>query len=491
MSKATILKVLEQFRAEHQLPKDEPYDDIVAASLSYVEDDYLQQYAKLASINPAALTPDIKLLLLQSFYRQILNRLLMLNSTFVLSDDSLAQTRQIHQAVEDELDLLTKSERLLRALTETQSTNPKPVKQSDMLHEVLETIVDTSHHSIKLSSHVLELAASHSSQSATKSLEGAGASVGGLQITGVVMQGINFLLIPFAYIYYAAKGEPVPFNTSNNIKWALSGVGLALALVGVLVPPAAVAILFTAVAIGLISSIAGLAAHIVDRRKTRIKLEESRLLIDRCRKQESDYKNQTAALKAIILQHRADPFHDPHALEDDQADLKALHELYAANQQILKSALVDHYQLSMKTQQMHTNLQTMNTGFQVMLACAFLAGAVLMATPFTAPAGLTLMIVAGVLGMASFLFGKINAIRLHRKAHQSNEQAPAALHESTAHVAEILDPLHPEEELRSSVKRQPAQDQKKQGSQSQIKSARKKVDDLHDDEDDDSERPSI
>ncbi len=84
MSKQTNLTVITQFRADHQLPTDEPYDDIVAASLAYVEADYLQQYAKLASINPAQLTPDLQERLLQGFYRQVLNRLLALKSSFVL-----------------------------------------------------------------------------------------------------------------------------------------------------------------------------------------------------------------------------------------------------------------------------------------------------------------------------------------------------------------------------------------------------------------------
>ncbi len=113
--------------------------------------------------------------------------------------------------------MLTRSERLLRALSDTQAQNAKPVQPSDMLHEVLETIVDTSHHSIKLSSHVLELAASHGTHSTAKSIESVSANVSGLQTAGAVMQGINFLLVPFAYVYYAAKGEPVPFNTSNNV----------------------------------------------------------------------------------------------------------------------------------------------------------------------------------------------------------------------------------------------------------------------------------
>ncbi len=208
-------------------------------------------------------------------------------------------------------------------------------------------------------------------------------------------------------------------------------MSLALTLVGILVPPAGIAILFTTVSIGLVASIAGLAAHIVDRRNTKMKLAEAKQKIALYRKQEADYKNQTADLKAIILQHRADPYHDPHALEDDQAISKSCMNCMRRISKRLKVTLADHYQLSMKAQQTHTNLQTINNGFQVVLACAFLAGAVLMVTPFTAPAGLTLMIVAGALGLASFLFGKIQAIRLHHKSHQAGAVAPAALHEST------------------------------------------------------------
>lgn len=455
-NKPCLLIALEKFRSTHQLAGDDAYDDIVASSILYIETDYLRHYIEMADLHWADLPDETKDRIMQSFCLRVSNRLLNLSSSFTLTTDSLEQTRQIHQAVEDELDQMHRCERLLKALAENNEYVPAPAKHGDMLHDVLETVIDTSHHSVKLSSHVLELASHHAAHSASRSVADASATAaGGLQAAGLVMQGINFLLIPAIYIYYAAKREPVPFNASNNTKWALSGVGLALGLVGVLVPPAGVAILFTMAAIGLIASVAGLTAHIHDRMQTKNKLSETKALIKGYQQKLDEARSQALALKARILQHITDPYHDPRSLSEDQSQLKALHEVYGADQLAMKTAQIQQLQLVTKVHHSHSNLHAINSGFQVVLACAIIAGAVLMVTPFTAPAGLTLLIVAGALGMASLILGKLHQIRLQRNLGKVGAVMPDINHASTSHVVESLDSENPREQIMKALKPKP------------------------------------
>lgn len=73
-------------------------------------------------------------------------------------------------------------------------------------------------------------------------------------IGSFVINVVDFLLIPTGYIYKAIKKEDVPFNTENNIRWGLATVSLALAIIGMALPPAALGIAITTTAITLLIS---------------------------------------------------------------------------------------------------------------------------------------------------------------------------------------------------------------------------------------------
>lgn len=60
-----------------------------------------------------------------------------------------------------------------------------------------------------------------------------------LDIISLILEGLNFILIPMVYIEALFTGKTVPFTLSNNMKWLYAGALFALSLAAFLVPAVA------------------------------------------------------------------------------------------------------------------------------------------------------------------------------------------------------------------------------------------------------------
>lgn len=65
---------------------------------------------------------------------------------------------------------------------------------------------------------------------------------------------LDFLLVPCGYLYYKFwRKEPVPFNTENNLKWALAGLSLTLAIISTAARVASMPISFISGGVAFVS----------------------------------------------------------------------------------------------------------------------------------------------------------------------------------------------------------------------------------------------
>ena len=446
--KTNIIIALNAFRGAHQLGSDDVYDDIVAATIQSVESDYLSHYRELAGMTNDDLTDEKKEQVLKALCHQVFNRLLQQPSNFMLSEESGKEAREIQRAVDNEMAQCHRMIHLLHVYAKSSDYVPALARKNDIMQDLADTIIGSSRQAVSVTDDIVHAATYHAVKNSLLSVSHAST---GLHASGIAIQGFNFLMVPAFYIYYAAKREPVPFTVSNNIKWGLSSVALALTIIGFAVPPAGIAIMFTMVGIGLVASIAGLTTHIYERIQTKKQLGQIQKDISNCRSKIEDNHHEMMKLRKDIAQHRADPQCYMKNLQNDAKRLEALTAVNTDLHQSLKADRVKQAQLKLTAFRSHANLQTVNTGLQVVLASAFLVGAVLMVTPYTAPVGLIILAVAGSLGFASFIADKIYQIRINRIARNKNsEEAPSVVvHPSTYFVSESLDPSHDHKEVKT------------------------------------------
>lgn len=92
----------------------------------------------------------------------------------------------------------------------------------------------------------------------SKSLKTAGS---GLQITSVVLSGIDFIRIPMIYVAAFVLGKDVPFTLSKRVKWVFSAAIFALGVAALAVPAVGVPLAITAAALSLGGGIVALGRH--------------------------------------------------------------------------------------------------------------------------------------------------------------------------------------------------------------------------------------
>ena len=66
---------------------------------------------------------------------------------------------------------------------------------------------------------------------------------------------IDFLLVPAGYLYKLVKKQKLPINLDNNSKWLMAGVTLLLSIISAAVQAAATVISFVSAGLGIVFSI--------------------------------------------------------------------------------------------------------------------------------------------------------------------------------------------------------------------------------------------
>jgi cell division protein FtsB len=478
-SKNLIISEFKVFRASHDLGECSAYDDVLASTILYHENGYISRYLKIALINDAELLDIKRNAISRNYYQLVFSRLLKqaqsdaahldsaemvrvaIQDAFTLSAAQSSRGVLIDHCAYKELETLDDVNKALHDMTDDYKKifySPSTPKASSVIKEIFETFIDSGHAVISTSSQVTEQAVT------SLHLEPSGPNVDipaikEMHIAGLVLHGINFISVPAMYIYYLAKGEKIPFSFDNNLKLFLSGSALTLGIISVTVPPAALGILFTFAAIGMAASIAGMVMHIIKYARLTQKIAANKNEIETLSLQIESLKNQAAKIKQnFIIEFEKNPA-DPARLQQYATQLSSLHKNYQACRAALKYADVTRRNLAASKLQSGSPIRVLNSGLQIFLAAAFIAGAVLSLTPFTAPIGTIIMTTVAIIGLASFIAGKVDQWWQKRRADQRiyNVKADAEVavlpHESLAHVAEALDPAHAKGDLMNMVQR--------------------------------------
>jgi len=345
MSNKLIIKnTLTRFRTSYGFESDEVFDDIAAMLLSAAESEYLKVFWENIAAEQASR-------ILENFYLNVLKRLLKYQHSFTLSAEKFKTSLAINNAIQVEIEHAKRCKMLLEHFANYDEYKVEPLKPSSLIHSVFDTVVSAANESITTAREGLEVSATNGNLrnlSPPADAPNNDIQADGMHIASIVMSGVNFLLVPLSYIYYAAKGDPVPFNAKNNVKWAISGVTLALGLISLLVPPAGIGIMFTMAAVGLITSIAGFSMQLYERFQTKSKLlntknniRENRLLIN-------ENRAEAAIIKEDIVSNGM--------TDERQTKLNTLYEEFAAQQVELKSQKVIEHKLTAKVQQTYSSL---------------------------------------------------------------------------------------------------------------------------------------
>src|SRR3990167_1703875 len=123
-----IIKTIKQFRNEHQLVEDDPYDDLLAVSLNYDENKYIDDYCELANLNKENLDTETKEHVLINFYQLIFARLQISADSFVLGKNSLEQAREIQKTIDIKLEHLRRCKQLLAMMANPTTYPSTPAK---------------------------------------------------------------------------------------------------------------------------------------------------------------------------------------------------------------------------------------------------------------------------------------------------------------------------------------------------------------------------
>lgn len=451
MNKAFVLSQFQAFKQMHDLESDDVFDDVLAATLIHAENKYLK--AHLNIIQDDATDPVI-VVAMAGYCHRVFQRILMkikekalLDEFFLMEKNQLKQAQILQKAVLAEIEQLEKSRKILAEMQDASlllAIPTKTTKPSDLIADIFKTMLDTSDNALSVSDKIIKQVSPAPIPDSHVPVNQP-AMPGAFQISGFIILSINFLFVPFMYLYHIAKGEKPPVNINNNMRWALSTIGLTLGIVSLLFPPAGIGIMLTMAALGLATSTFGLIMQLYKRHTNNLELDANTREIKRLEKIVREDIERAKGLQKVLKFHITNP--DTPDYKNIFASINISRAEQCEHLGKLHDARVRQHQLILEKKQSGSLFTTINNSLQIVLACAVITGAILTLIPFTAPIGVTLLTVAAVVGLASYVAGKSYHFATLRQHAKSN--AEASFHESTTDVAEIFNHEHPEQALAS------------------------------------------
>lgn len=447
MNRAFVLSQFQAFKQTHNLQSDDVFDDALAATLIYTESSYLK--AHLDIIRDDATDP-VVVVAMAGYCHRVFMRVLkkvrekaIQDEFFLMEKNQRKQAETLHKATLAEIEQLEKLRKILLEMQDASLVLSIPIKltkPSDLIEDIFKTMLDTSDGALSVSEKILKQVAPMPDNHLPANQP---TMPGPFQISGFIIMSLNFLFVPFMYLYHAAKGEKPPINLNNNLRWAISTIGLTMGVISLLVPPAGIGIMLTMAALGLATSIFGLAMNFYRRHVNKRDLETNLREIKLVKKTVREDMQRAAGLQKLLKFSITNP--DASDYKSVAISINNLRDLQNENVRKLHDARVQRHQLMLDKKQNGSLFSTINSSLQIVLACAVITGAILTLIPFTAPAGMILLTVAAAIGLASFVANKsYYFITLRQHAISKPE---AAFHESTADVAEMFNHDHPEQAL--------------------------------------------
>lgn len=213
--------------------------------------------------------------------------------------------------------------------------------------------------------------------------------------------------------------QQVPFNLSNNLRWAYSGMLLTLTLTAFALPVTAPVIGFVLASIGVVASTFFLAKLFYQRSKL---TQEDRAL----QRQINHIENSMASIQAEanLLESQLNKAGEEHEVIAVIQEISLLHECYQSD----KKSLETLYDQRMKQQQLIAQLsfnKVLLRGMSLFLACASVVGLVL--ALFFPPVGLGIL-AAVALTSASMILARVFTPIVHAMAGWLTQKLSAAPH---------------------------------------------------------------
>jgi hypothetical protein len=237
--------------------------------------------------------------------------------------------------------------------------------------------------------------------------------VRGFAITGFILNGIYLMSMPFIYLLAKVRGEPVPFDTSDKVKWGISISMLALGIVAFAVPPVGFITSLTLISISAAMSIYGLITYAYQRNKLNTtKIIPNQQRIDELATQIKTNIDLMRDIQYQIKQELKLTKPDNAKLLDLESKMQTLSVVNENKNESLLKELELRRTLRIDRSPEKTLFTTLSAGVKVAMLGVVIAGIVLAANPFTAPVGAILITTFAAVMIAHFVASKIHMGRM-------------------------------------------------------------------------------
>ncbi len=306
-----------------------------------------------------------------------------------LSEDEIAKKLDKENVLKDLELMFGPVDYKLVALTR-ESLLKAAAEKIPMLSRLLENVGDSSESMAKIGERVSDLANTAAGQSVSY----------GFHVGSVAIAAFDFVRIPFIYFSAYVLGKKVPFTLDNNIKWAYSGILMALAITALTVPVAAPIIGFIAASIGISVSTFLLGKTLYERYQLGREYKKLKKELNREEEEMSLIQQE-----ARILHDRLKKAKDEQSIIDVYTDIVLLQERYIAQRKVLEKLKTDELHLQQKIEQVGI-AQVLDKGVGIALGCLTIVG--LSLSLFFPPIGMGILAGTAIAG-GVYLAGRLAA----------------------------------------------------------------------------------
>lgn len=464
------------FRKRNGLGEDSGFDDLVLNEIKqelnqhHLREDYQKLVALIYPEHEQEQRDKLSSHLERQLYIRVYNRLLShaitkqynLYDYFNLTDTSGKFTdgeraQDVDDAVLAEVNFTKK---LIASYNQipTVSTTIKyesPIIINPIGRDIMDTITDASHGAMMTGQIVNQqtIISNLASHKSITPIQNAASSV--FTIGGLVVSAVNFMLIPFYYLYRKSRDETLKFENDERAKMIIAGISVIVGVIGIVIPAAGIGILLAFGSIGMIASSIALGKYIYDRIKLSRMVRDNKQLISELEAKIKTDKENAQHIREHIDQLLRQDNPDPRVIDNLILRLHNLNIRYKENCTQLKQAKMTEETLTVAGYHQKPAIKAINSAATVLVAATFLVGGVLMLTPFTAPIGATMLVAAAVTALAVMIGTKVHQFWARRKAQQlamanktsdsdftndteSKEKKHELHHESTLNLYESL-----------------------------------------------------
>lgn len=238
-------------------------------------------------------------------------------------------------------------------------------------------------------------------------------------IASLIASGIDFTLIPLGYLYKFYKGEEIPFNTENNIKWALAGLTLSLAIISTAVAIAGRIISFITAGLAIVVGIASVIKYFYDYKTTAKEFEEITLKIETLTNQIQCDMQAVNHIQNQIRLLDLNKHEDKLSINPLVVQLAVCYQHYSRHCEELTESHYHKNHLERKFIRQKSWVELITNSVKFVLAGLVLAGTILSLNPVTLPVASALLATAAVISLVTIIAKKTIQIIDKRKEREN------------------------------------------------------------------------